>query len=234
MNCNIVRDLLPLYHDGVCSEESRTAVEEHLTNCAACRQILADMDAPLPAAEEKRTEEDAAVVERIAQEWRRLWRRTLLTGTAAVLILCLGGFAFWCSVTQCVVPMDSGNYAYLSTCVLESGEICLEAGLNKACRNLISYEADEPGVWHLCILRPLLRLNIFLGTSDKMFPFDLVVVRWKFDPRDFSSGEVGSVYFGEGEDAILLWSEEGGYAVPAATETEEAYWNDWSPGHVLG
>ena len=213
MNCEIVRDLLPLYHDGVCSEESRRAVEEHLVGCAACCQLLADMDAPLPEAEEKKTEEDAAVVERIAREWRRLWRRTLLTGVAVVL--------------------DRGNYAYLNTCVLESGEICVEAGLNKACRNLISYESDEPGIWHLRILRPLLRLNIFLGAAEKMFPFDLVMVRWKFDPRDFSSDGAGSVYFGEGKDAILLWSEEGGYAVPAATEAEEAYWNDWSPGHVF-
>lgn len=233
MNCEIVRDLLPLYHDGVCSEESRRAVEEHLTGCETCRQALADMDAPLPAAEEKKTEEDAAVVERIAREWRRLWRRTLLTGVAVVLVLCLGGFAFWCSVTQCAVPMDRGNYAYLNTCVLESGEICVEVGLDKACRNLISYESDEPGSWHLRILRPLLRLNIFLGAAEKMFPFDLVMVRWKFDPRDFSSDGAGSVYFGEGKDAILLWSEEGGYAVPAATEAEEAYWNDWSPGHVF-
>ena len=49
MNCKIVQDLLPLYHDGVCSEESRRAVKEHLAGCEACRQALEDMDAPLPA-----------------------------------------------------------------------------------------------------------------------------------------------------------------------------------------
>ena len=27
---DIVQDLLPLYHDGVCSDKSRAAVEEHL------------------------------------------------------------------------------------------------------------------------------------------------------------------------------------------------------------
>lgn len=232
MNCNIVRDLLPLYHDGVCSEESRRAVEEHLEGCGACRQVLADMDAPLPAAEEEKNGDDAAVVGLIAREWRRLWRRTLLTGAAVVLVLCLGGFAFWYSVTQCTVHMDSGDYAYLSTCVLESGEICVEAGLNKACRNCMHYETDESGAWHLCILRPPLRLNIFLDASEKMFPLDLVMARWKFDPRDFSSGEPEDVYFGVGEDSILLWSKENGYAVPAATEAEEAFWSDWSPGHV--
>ena len=40
---DIVQDLLPLYHDGVCSEKSRAAVEEHLKACEACRAALAAM-----------------------------------------------------------------------------------------------------------------------------------------------------------------------------------------------
>ncbi len=43
MDCNIVKDLLPLYIDGCCSEESRAAVEEHLHCCAACRGALEAM-----------------------------------------------------------------------------------------------------------------------------------------------------------------------------------------------
>ena len=43
---DIVQDLLPLYHDGVCSEKSRAAVEEHLKACETCRAALAAMDAP--------------------------------------------------------------------------------------------------------------------------------------------------------------------------------------------
>lgn len=36
--CNLIRDLLPLYYDEVCSKESRNAVEEHLGECEDCRQ----------------------------------------------------------------------------------------------------------------------------------------------------------------------------------------------------
>ena len=45
MNCEIVRDLLPLYADGLCSEESRRAVEEHLKSCEACRSFYEAMQA---------------------------------------------------------------------------------------------------------------------------------------------------------------------------------------------
>ena len=51
MEHDIILDLLPLYHDGVCSDTSRAAVEEHLNTCEVCRTALAEMDAPLPAAE---------------------------------------------------------------------------------------------------------------------------------------------------------------------------------------
>ncbi len=42
-DCNIVRDLLPLYMDKCCSEESCTAVEAHLKECPECRLIMEDM-----------------------------------------------------------------------------------------------------------------------------------------------------------------------------------------------
>lgn len=40
--CNVIRDLLPLYADEVCSEDSREVVEEHLANCKECKQELDD------------------------------------------------------------------------------------------------------------------------------------------------------------------------------------------------
>lgn len=38
MSCNIIIDLLPLYIDDVCSEDSRRMVEEHLKECEDCRR----------------------------------------------------------------------------------------------------------------------------------------------------------------------------------------------------
>ena len=38
--CEIIRDLLPLYVDDICSEKSREAVEEHLQECAECGGLL--------------------------------------------------------------------------------------------------------------------------------------------------------------------------------------------------
>lgn len=46
MNCNTIKDLLPLYVDGCCSEESEKLVQEHIDECAECRKLFEDMKAP--------------------------------------------------------------------------------------------------------------------------------------------------------------------------------------------
>lgn len=40
IDCGIVQDLLPLYIDGCCSEESRIAVDEHIESCSQCNSVL--------------------------------------------------------------------------------------------------------------------------------------------------------------------------------------------------
>ncbi len=40
MDCDVIRDLLPLYADEACSEKSRALVNEHLLDCADCRAML--------------------------------------------------------------------------------------------------------------------------------------------------------------------------------------------------
>ncbi len=42
-SCGIIRDLFPLYIDGVCSGESTQAVEEHLSQCEKCRNYYEQM-----------------------------------------------------------------------------------------------------------------------------------------------------------------------------------------------
>lgn len=46
MDCNVVKDLIPLYIDGCCSTESEKIVKEHLESCRSCKKLLEDMEAP--------------------------------------------------------------------------------------------------------------------------------------------------------------------------------------------
>ena len=43
INCNVIRDLLPLYADQICSNESKELVDEHLAECGNCSALLRQM-----------------------------------------------------------------------------------------------------------------------------------------------------------------------------------------------
>ncbi len=43
MDCNVIKDLLPLYVDECCSEESVSLVAEHLESCESCRRTYNQM-----------------------------------------------------------------------------------------------------------------------------------------------------------------------------------------------
>jgi len=53
MDCNVIKDLLPLYVDECCSEESTSLVAEHLDACASCRKIYDQMRETCQSYEEK-------------------------------------------------------------------------------------------------------------------------------------------------------------------------------------
>ena len=46
MNCNIIKDLLPSYVDGICSGETAAAVEKHIESCVECKLIMHMMQQP--------------------------------------------------------------------------------------------------------------------------------------------------------------------------------------------
>ena len=48
MKCEIIRDLLPVYCDGLASDETRGEVEAHIEGCEDCRERLRLMKEAVP------------------------------------------------------------------------------------------------------------------------------------------------------------------------------------------
>lgn len=46
MNCNIIKDLLPSYIDGISSEETVAAIEKHIEHCQGCKDTMHMMQQP--------------------------------------------------------------------------------------------------------------------------------------------------------------------------------------------
>ena len=48
LECDVIRDLLPLYAEKLASPASSALVEQHLAECEACRAELERMEKPVP------------------------------------------------------------------------------------------------------------------------------------------------------------------------------------------
>jgi hypothetical protein len=82
MNCNVIKDLIPLYIDGCCSEESATAVLEHIQECPSCKKLLEEMK--LPVATEQPS--SAPKVFRRINDWKASVTQSVLLFLSFLLI----------------------------------------------------------------------------------------------------------------------------------------------------
>lgn len=89
--CELVKDLLPLYLDGVCSEESKETVETHLAECPACSREAELLSRDFSAKNAEKTEAEA--VRAASKAWKKGKNRARVLG--AVLAI----FAVLVSVT---------------------------------------------------------------------------------------------------------------------------------------
>lgn len=83
--CDIVEDLLPLYHDEVVSKETRQAVARHLTTCGKCLKEYNLLTEELvePVDGEKKIKEE----NRIGDFLKRVRKRGILKGVIVTVII---------------------------------------------------------------------------------------------------------------------------------------------------
>lgn len=90
LDCDIVCDLLPLYHDGVVSETTKESIKEHLKNCADCKKEYESLCVEIPI-------ETAEVITRrkFLDMMKKSKRKRFLISVIAVVIICvtvIGGY----------------------------------------------------------------------------------------------------------------------------------------------
>ena len=222
MEHDIIFDLLPLYHDGVCSAASRAAVEAHLKACGTCREALLEMDAPLPAAEEQKNAADGAVVKGISEAWKKEKWKARLKGAAIAAAVCLLLVGAWLAATQLFLfPVDPATIEITDVRQLADGRILyhfyIDDDLNL---RRTEFQYDEDGNMYCVPIRALITEKRWEGNSPANMEL-LLDMEWVNGEASFRGmGEITRVWYGRGEDAILLWEE--GMELPAASDADEA------------
>lgn len=107
INCEIIKDLLPLYVDKLVSEETKNIVEEHIEECDNCKSTLEDINP-----EEKINPEDnikqVDCFKKIKKKSRKKIVISILLGMIVTLV---GVFAIWMHG----FPVPSNDLEYSTT-----------------------------------------------------------------------------------------------------------------------
>ena len=123
--CKIVEDMLPIYYDGVCSDESAKLIEKHLENCPQCSRLLSELRAEIEISE--KSVDDLKPLEEIRKKWKKSKRVYLRTGicvTLVVLVLVMTVFSgiwyfsfgkYWYQLTEVMDPIDKEDHFVTSS-----------------------------------------------------------------------------------------------------------------------
>ena len=113
MKCEIIKDLLPSYIDGLTSAESNSEIEEHLLTCQECTEAL----------EQMKTEVDAENVElnkEMIKPFKKLNKRVIkaVLITLAVCIVIVGSYFYFFEIGWKVDSDDLNiSYSYKDNCL---------------------------------------------------------------------------------------------------------------------
>lgn len=202
ITCDVIRDLLPLYCDGVCSRDSRELVREHLEDCRECCSLLQKMkqECVLPGEEEQAHE---TIVRDMAVFWKKGLRRSFLKGALIMLCACAVLVGGWVALTRLVmvqVPADRVEIAVVSV-TEETVEVSLKTNDGKKVSGS-SYRVTADGKYYIILERGILAEE---NGGGENWEGTLTISREK----KLESGEkvpVTEIYYGTGKDSVLIWS----------------------------
>ena len=202
-SCEIIRDLLPLYNDDVCSGDSRKLVEVHLEQCSDCRRLLEKihMDCQVGDATEQ---ENEAFIKDLSAGWKKSVKRNFIKGVVLTLFACLllGGIVLGLWRLPLVQVSADSVEAEVVAVSDDTVDVKIEVTDGRAVR-FMTTEITEDGRLFIILKRGVI-------SPKKNLP-----VNWSAEmglPRTYmAEGEkqvaVREIYYGESGDSILIWSE---------------------------
>jgi len=92
LTCNVVKDLLPNYIEGLVSEETAGEIEAHLAECAECRNMYEQMTTPL-AAEDEQEEAEVDFLKKVRRiSKRRIFQYSAISVLIAAIVVSFVSF----------------------------------------------------------------------------------------------------------------------------------------------
>lgn len=202
ISCEIVQDLLPLYCDGVCSQDSRQAVEAHLENCEKCRVDMRfiEQDVKTSSVQAK----DDKIVKAAAAAWKKGKTRAFIKGCLIALLsitfLVAGYRSFhWFSTA------DENNLdalAQQAATYFNYDEVSIEK-IEQRGNYLAALCKDTDGNWCMCVFdRDRLFENRWRANGGTLRIKDGTISSWNYGSPQ---REAVLIFFGSNISEEVCW-----------------------------
>lgn len=90
IKCTIIQDILPLYIDGVVSQDTKEMVDEHLKHCDKCQSEYVSMKRELYLPIKNKD----SLIHNISKEWRKKKVRISILSILVTTIILVGAFSY--------------------------------------------------------------------------------------------------------------------------------------------
>ncbi|WP_135557042.1 zf-HC2 domain-containing protein [Paenibacillus cymbidii] len=208
LDCNVVQDLLPSYIEGLTSDLTTSAIEEHLSSCSNCKKELATMTNEVQPVD-KATEKQINFLKKIK---RRQWIIASISVLVAITIF--AGVVSYISQRQ--FPVPSSQVTISDVYQMKDGSIHyrISTSVKGYLGNVTATNDGNSDIFRLYEHR---RFSPGQSASSVALP-----ERWVNLRNPGSTGDITAIFYeGRGKgDRIVIW--EKGMTLPQASAEQEA------------
>lgn len=223
ISCKVIEDLLPLYYDNICSEESRRLVEEHLAECKSCRKLLEEISDDTITVKDS---QDIEPLKSVRSQWIKGRKISVLKGLIAGICICLILFGGGVGLTKWqIVDVSTENMKVTEVCQLADGNIGFHLYIDDSYDlNTVIYTVGEDGIIYITPKRAVIKGKRSAALNQGLYDWDyLAYINEEFanryDLNGVSDIRPKAVCLGTEKDNILIWQE--GMELPEATQEQE-------------
>ena len=220
ISCNVIEDLLPLYHDNVCSNDSRLLVAEHLKECENCRSLLSKIDDNMKVTDT--CIDDSKPLKAIRDTWEKSKKKAFVKGSIIAIVVCMLLMGGYLGLTQWkCIPVSPNLLEVTEVSQLSDGRIIYHLNVkDKKNFHFVKFTINEDGSYYITPMRSMIEWKQSTETGLFKDYFMIDISENNAYQQDHGDGIViNSCYIGPQDDGILIWKE--GMELPKANKALE-------------
>ena len=209
ISCKVIKDLLPLYADTVCSEDSKILVEEHLKTCESCKKELYNMKTDITSPRSEEFEKDKVkVLSKFAKNYNTKKRKTFLYGILICAVVCImAAFGYKYYYVTPAVALPSEDFNIIDTKRLVNGYVLVEFEIKDIYKNTEVKTEFENGEY---VIKAYCPRSQTVKSSGEVYSKYKILTYAKAEGNTVTTedGEtVNGIYLGKSKSDKVIWEK---------------------------